>query len=63
MLVGNKKDLTDKIKIGTALGIKLAAEIGAIEYIETSAKNGDNVPRMFDMIVRKLFQINSSKKV
>lgn len=54
ILIGNKKDLTDKIKIGAAMGYQLAAEIKAVEFIETSAKTGDNIQRLFDLLIQKL---------
>jgi small GTP-binding protein len=54
ILIGNKKDLTDKIKIGTAMGYQLAAEIKAVEFFETSAKTGDNIQRLFEILIQKL---------
>ena len=57
ILVGNKIDLTDKIKITTDQGEQLASEIHAIHFIETSAKTGENVTQMFEILVRKILEI------
>ena len=57
VLIGNKNDLTvDKtVKVQDAL--KLAKEIGAIEFIETSAKNGFNVEEAFLKLVTHILKI------
>lgn len=56
ILVGNKHDLSEKVKVGTAMGYRVAAEIGALEFIETSAKTGENVNRMFNTLINHLVQ-------
>jgi Ras-related protein Rab-11A len=56
ILVGNKKDLVDKTRVGTALGYQLASEINATEFIETSAKTGENIERMFYIMINKLIK-------
>jgi small GTP-binding protein len=61
ILVGNKKDLIEKVKIGTAMGYQLANEIGAIEFLETSAKSGENVPRMFELMVESLLKLDQNQ--
>jgi small GTP-binding protein len=60
ILVGNKIDLTDKIKITSDQGQDLASEINAIHFIETSAKTGENVTEMFEILVRKVLEIYQS---
>ncbi len=48
MLVGNKIDLTDEIKINTEDGQRLKTRIKAINFYETSAKTGHNVNTIFE---------------
>ncbi len=51
LLIGNKDDLQDSKTITTEQGQKLADEINAIEFIETSAKSGNNVEQAFKTLV------------
>jgi len=53
-LVGNKKDLLDKVKITTEQGKLLAKEIGVVDFFETSAMTGENVQTIFENLVKKL---------
>lgn len=55
-LVGNKKDLIDKVKITTEQGKQLANEIGVVDFFETSAMTGENVQIIFENLVRTLIQ-------
>ena len=55
-LVGNKKDLLDKVKITTEQGKLLAKEIGVVDFFETSAMTGENVQTIFENLVKKLIQ-------
>lgn len=56
LLIGNKSDLTSSRKISQQEGEKMATEIGAMEFIETSAKYGENVELAFKNIVHKVLQ-------
>jgi GTPase SAR1 family protein len=47
MLVGNKLDLAEKRVISTREGTELAERLGAVAYMETSAKTGANVEKAF----------------
>jgi small GTP-binding protein len=51
VLIGNKIDLPAVVH--TQSGEKLAKDIGA-DFIETSAKTGQNVEEMFEIVVRSL---------
>jgi len=47
VLIGNKIDLKDSQSVLKEKGIELAEEINATEFIETSAKTGENVNKAF----------------
>jgi len=47
LLIGNKNDLTEEKIVTTQQGEKLAIKMKASEFIETSAKHGDNVEKAF----------------
>ena len=51
LLIGNKSDLKDSIKVSYEEGKLLSQEINATEFIETSAKSGDNVEEAFKKLV------------
>jgi small GTP-binding protein len=51
ILIGNKADLPAVVH--SASGKRLADDIGA-DFIETSAKTGENIEKVFDKVVRKL---------
>ncbi len=51
ILIGNKLDLKESIKVSTEEGLKLSQEINAAEFIETSAKYGENVEKAFKNLV------------
>jgi len=51
LLLGNKSDLTDTRRITREEGEELSRELNAIEFIETSAKYGDNVEKAFETLV------------
>ena len=46
ILVGSKSDLEDDRKVATKQGEKLAEQYG-IEFVETSAKDGENIAKVF----------------
>jgi small GTP-binding protein len=62
ILIGNKIDLEDERKVDTAQGEKLAKEISASSFIETSAKYGDNVEEAFKTLVREILD-NYNQKI
>ena len=51
ILIGNKLDLKDSIKVSSEEGRKLSEEINASDFIETSAKYGENVEKAFKNLV------------
>jgi len=58
VLIGNKLDLENSKVITTEMGKELAGKINAVDFIETSAKYGDNVENAFKKLVRQVL-INS----
>ena len=58
ILCGNKVDLKEERAIPTEEGQNLARKINAINYIETSAKLGENIEAAFSTLV---FQILRSQ--
>ncbi|MHA1733217.1 MAG: Rab family GTPase [Promethearchaeota archaeon] len=56
ILIGNKKDLEEIRNVDTAEGEKLAGEIKASAFVETSAKTGENVEFIFDLIVKDILK-------
>ncbi|KAG2375225.1 hypothetical protein C9374_009848 [Naegleria lovaniensis] len=53
ILVGNKSDLVDKRVVTNAQS--LASKYGC-EYMETSAKKGDNIDQLFQTVGRNIFE-------
>ncbi|MFX1384846.1 MAG: Rab family GTPase [Promethearchaeota archaeon] len=58
VLIGNKIDLKDSIKVTTAEGEALAQKIKAEEFLETSAKYGENVEKAFTKLVMHILSKN-----
>lgn len=56
ILIGNKIDMKDSIKIQYEDGLKLSKELKAIDFIETSAKYGKNVEKAFIKLVSHVIQ-------
>ncbi|MHA1804541.1 MAG: Rab family GTPase [Promethearchaeota archaeon] len=54
ILIGNKIDLKDLRVITTEQGKKLAQDIQASDFVETSAKYGDNVEEAFEKLVKQI---------
>lgn len=61
ILIGNKIDLAEQRAVNTDEGKSFAESIDASDFIETSAKKGENVERAFEhlvlQILRKLGEI------
>jgi len=62
ILVGNKSDLASKKVVSEEVGKKYAKTLGAIEYIETSAKTGQKVEDAFEKIIKKVIETFSKMK-
>jgi len=56
ILIGNKIDLEDQRNVPTTEGQQLAKEINACDFIETSAKLGDNVEQAFQNLVKQILR-------
>lgn len=55
LLVGNKADLADQRKVSREEAERLAAS-HRIEYIEVSAKNGENVHQAFERVASRILE-------
>jgi small GTP-binding protein len=56
ILIGNKADKPAVVQ--SASGRRLAGDLGA-DFIETSAKTGENIDKLFDIVARKLISAAS----
>lgn len=56
ILIGNKIDLNDERVVTTEDGEKYAKEIDASDFIETSAKYGENVEQAFSNLVNQILK-------
>ncbi len=56
VLIGNKTDLQNSRNVSNEEGRKLADKINAIDFIETSAKFGNNVEEAFKKIVDRIIK-------
>ncbi|MFX1457451.1 MAG: Rab family GTPase [Promethearchaeota archaeon] len=54
ILIGNKTDLIDQRVVTTEKGKELAEDIQASDFIETSAKLGENIDEAFLLLVRQI---------
>lgn len=61
-LVGNKNDLEEKREISTEEGKKFAEEQNFCEFIETSAKSGNNVQELFKKAAVILYKDHAAYK-
>jgi len=62
VIVGNKADLEDIRKVSTQDGEDLKDRIGAVQFLETSAKDGTNVDDAFLNLVHLLLEKSNQKK-
>ena len=62
ILIGNKIDLTDQRMISTEDGINFAKKINASDYIETSAKSGENAEKAFENLVHQVLKLQGNIK-
>mmetsp|Transcript_93419 Transcript_93419/g.166214 ORF Transcript_93419/g.166214 Transcript_93419/m.166214 type:complete len:204 (+) Transcript_93419:52-663(+) len=60
LLVGNKVDLADKRRVPSFQGAELAEELG-VGFLETSARNSENVDKAFASLVQVILQKHASK--
>jgi Ras-related protein Rab-11A len=56
ILIGNKIDLSDERVVSSEEGEKYAKEIDASDFIETSAKYGENVEQAFSNLVTQILK-------
>lgn len=56
VLIGNKIDLEDQRNVTNDQGAQLSNEIGASDFIETSAKIGENVEVAFSNLVNQILR-------
>ncbi|MHA1371119.1 MAG: Rab family GTPase [Promethearchaeota archaeon] len=61
ILVGNKNDLENIKKVSKEQGLSLKKELNAFDFIETSAKTGENVDVAFEKLLRKLLKEAGAK--
>ncbi|MBD3195888.1 MAG: hypothetical protein GF317_12575, partial [Candidatus Lokiarchaeota archaeon] len=56
ILIGNKMDLEDQRIVPTKEGEKLKKKINACDFVETSAKYGENVEDAFQNLVSQILR-------
>jgi len=56
ILIGAKSDLKDQRKISLEEAIKFQKDNGIDEYIECSAKTGENVDKIFELLTRVILE-------
>ncbi len=61
LVLANKIDLKDERVVDDEEIKKKFEELG-IQYLETSAKTGENVDKAFELIIQKIFKEESEKK-
>jgi len=54
IVVGNKADLSEERAVSEEEGKKIIEELGATDYIETSAKTGEKVEGAFETIIKEI---------
>jgi len=58
LLIGNKIDLKEQREISTEKGIAFS-RLNALNFMETSAKTGENVERAFQILLQDIYKLNS----
>lgn len=61
ILIGNKSDLKDSIKVSSEEGKLLSQKISSADFIETSAKYGENVEKAFKKLVLHILKKSGVK--
>ena len=56
ILIGNKIDLKDQRMVSTENGKNFAKKIDASDFIETSAKSGENAEKAFENLVNQILK-------
>ncbi len=56
ILIGNKSDLEDQRSVSTDQAERMAKELSAVDYIETSAKENLNVEKAFQDLVYQILR-------
>jgi len=56
VMVGAKLDLVDKRNVDEEEAREICNKFGLAEYIECSAKSGENVEKVFEVIVKEMMQ-------
>jgi small GTP-binding protein len=54
IIIANKLDLHEYHQVPLETGLELSKELGATDFIETSAKSGENVENAFQTLVRRI---------
>lgn len=61
VLIGNKSDLKDQRVVTKERGKELARKINASNFIETSAKLGENIEKAFSLLVEQILRNHGVK--
>ncbi len=61
VLIGNKSDLKDQRVVTKERGKELARKINASDFIETSAKLGENIEEAFSLLVEQILRNHGVK--
>ena len=59
ILIGNKSDLENNREVTKDEGLEKSKALG-VAFMETSASNGDNIDKAFDVMIKQVYNIYSS---